>query len=41
MNVSLQIDDRIKELNDWRGEMLAELREILHEADEEIVEDWK
>jgi hypothetical protein len=34
-------DARIKELKDWRGKMLAKVREIIHEADPEIVEDWK
>ena len=35
------IDQRIRELGDWRGQMLAKLREIIHEADPEIVEEWK
>jgi hypothetical protein len=35
------IDARIRELGDWRGEMLAKVREIMHEADPEIVEEWK
>jgi hypothetical protein len=35
------IDARIRELGDWRGKMLAKLREILHEADPDIVEEWK
>jgi hypothetical protein len=34
-------DARIKELKDWRGNMLAKVREIIHEADPEIVEEWK
>jgi hypothetical protein len=34
-------DERIKELGDWRGRTLARLREIVHEADPEIVEEWK
>src|SRR5262245_52276558 len=38
---SAQIDNRIKELGDWRGKMLAKLRGIIHEADPEIVEEWK
>jgi hypothetical protein len=40
-NASALIDDRIKELGDWRGKMLARVREIVHEADPEIVEEWK
>ena len=35
------IDERIKELGDWRGKMLAKVREIIHEADPEIVEERK
>ena len=35
------IDGRIKELGDWRGEMLARLRALIKEADPEIVEAWK
>ncbi len=35
------IDARIKELKDWRGKALAKVREIVHEADPEIVEEWK
>ena len=35
------IDTRIKELGDWRGKMLAKVRGIIHQADPEIVEEWK
>jgi hypothetical protein len=35
------IDARIKELGDWRGEMLARVRNLIKEADPEIVEEWK
>jgi len=35
------IDERIKELGDWRGKMLAKVREMIHEADPEIVEERK
>ena len=35
------IDKRIKELGDWRGKTLAKIREITHEVDPEIVEEWK
>src|SRR5579871_6903757 len=35
------IDAKIKELGDWRGKMLAKVREIVHAADPEIVEEWK
>jgi len=40
-SASRLIDDKIKELGDWRGKMLAKLREIVHQADPEIVEEWK
>ena len=35
------IDARIKELGDWRGEMLSRLRSLVKEADPEVVEEWK
>ena len=35
------IDDRIKELGDWRGEMLKRIRALIKEADPEVVEEWK
>ena len=35
------IDARIKELGDWRGEMLSQLRTLVKEADPEVVEEWK
>ena len=35
------IDARIKELGDWRGEMLSRLRAVVKEADPEVVEEWK
>jgi len=35
------IDARIRELGDWRGEMLARLRALIHEADPQVVEEWK
>jgi hypothetical protein len=35
------IDARIKELGDWRGELLARLRALVKEADPDIVEEWK
>jgi hypothetical protein len=35
------IDERIKELGDWRGEMLSQLRTLIKEADPEVVEEWK
>ena len=38
---SAVIDAKIRELKDWRGQMLAEVRAIIHEADPEIVEEWK
>ena len=35
------IDARIKELADWRGEMLSKLRSLVKESDPEVVEEWK
>jgi hypothetical protein len=35
------ISGRIAELGDWRGETLARMRALIHEADPEIVEEWK
>jgi len=35
------IDARIKELDDWRGEMLARVRLLIKQADPEVVEEWK
>ncbi len=35
------IDEMIKELGDWRGKMLAKVREIIHQVDPEIIEEWK
>ena len=40
-SASARIDKRINELGDWRGKMLAKVRKIVHEADPEIVEEWK
>ncbi|HEY4183572.1 MAG TPA: DUF1801 domain-containing protein, partial [Polyangia bacterium] len=38
---SQNITKRIEELGDWRGETLAEVRQLLHDADPEIQEEWK
>jgi len=38
---SQQIDARIKELGDWRGDMLRRLRALVKEADPDVVEEWK
>lgn len=35
------IDERIEQLGDWRGEMLARLRGLIKDADPEVVEEWK
>src|ERR1700760_4091963 len=40
-SASAFIDQKIKELGDWRGKTLAKLREIIHQADPEIIEEWK
>ena len=39
--VSKQIDDRISELGDWRGTVLAKVRKVILAADPGIVEEWK
>jgi len=41
LSASERIDKRIAELGDWRGERLAEIRTLIHEADREVVEEWK
>ena len=35
------IDERIESLGDWRGETLARLRALVHEADPDVAETWK
>jgi hypothetical protein len=40
-SASVLLDERIKELGDWRGKTLARVREIVHQADPEILEEWK
>ena len=40
-SASALIDEKITELGDWRGKTLAKVRAIIHQADPEIVEEWK
>jgi hypothetical protein len=40
-SASALIDRKIRELADWRGATLAKMRALIHEADPEIVEEWK
>ena len=40
-SASRQIGARIKELGDWRGDTLDRIRTLIHEADPEVVEEWK
>jgi hypothetical protein len=40
-SASARIDEKVIELGDWRGKTLAKVREIVQEADPEIVEEWK
>ncbi len=40
-SASVLIDEKIRELGDWRGKTLAKVRELMHEAEPEIVEEWK
>ena len=35
------IDERIEELGDWRGQMLSKVRNLIRQADTEVVEEWK
>lgn len=41
MGASQQIDDYIDEIKDWRGDLLKQLRKLIHEADPDIQEEWK
>jgi len=41
MNPSELIDKQIVELADWRGKMLSNLRKVIHDADPDVVEEWK
>jgi len=41
VSASALIDQRIESLGDWRGKTLAKVRRIIHDADPEIVEEWK
>src|SRR4051812_6952288 len=41
MEASKQIDDKIRELGDWRGQTLSKVRSIIKEADPDVVEEWK
>ena len=38
---SRSIDARIKDLDDWRGEMLSHVLDLIHQADPDVVEEWK
>ena len=40
-SASRRIDKLIADLGDWRGKRLAEIRELIHQVDAEVVEDWK
>src|SRR5262245_9152041 len=40
-SASARIDERIKELGDWRGKTLTRVRQLIKEADPEIAEEWK
>jgi hypothetical protein len=40
-SASAKLDHKIKELADWRGKTLAKVRDLIHKADPEIVEEWK
>ena len=40
-DATTKIDGRIAELDDWRGATLARMRSLIHEADPDVVEEWK
>ena len=40
-SASKRIDQQIRELGDWRGSMLKRMRQLIREADPEVVEEWK
>jgi hypothetical protein len=40
-DASGRIDERIRELDDWRGETLSRVREVIRTADPDVVEEWK
>ena len=40
-SASASIDEKIKQLGDWRGETLAHVRQLIHDADPDIQEEWK
>ena len=40
-SASPMIDQRIRDLGDWRGSVLKRMRELIYEADPEVVEEWK
>lgn len=40
-SASVLISQRIADLGDWRGETLSRMRKLIHEADPEVVEEWK
>ena len=40
-SASVLIDAKIKELGDWRGETLSRMRKLIHQADPDVVEEWK
>ena len=40
-SASKMIDERIRELGDWRGSALKRMRELIHQAESEVVEEWK
>lgn len=41
MNPTERIDQQIAELTDWRGQMFAQLRKLIHEVDPDMTEEWK
>lgn len=40
-SAAVRIDEKLKELGDWRGKTLAQVRKLIHDADPDIQEEWK
>jgi hypothetical protein len=40
-SASARIDEKIAELGDWRGKTLSRMRKLIHQADPDVVEEWK
>ncbi len=41
MSASKRIDEMIADISDWRADVLAQIRKLIHEVDPDVIEDWK